>query len=241
MYSIAVLSPISSKNTGWRSIEDSHIFKFFIPSFIKTVSKDIKCTCYLGIDSDEPVCTEDELKRIFKGTGINVDVTVYDSTVEKGHVTKMWNILYKKAHDTEQHDYYYQCGDDIMFLTEGWLDRSINCLKDNNDVGVSSPIVMYKGKKVKILTSVLVSNEHMKIFGRLFPEQIRNWYCDDWINDVYSPDNRFDVDSHHIRNMGKGRYDIVSKSRYYQDHTSTDRDKVLKYLSLKNRGEVTTE
>ena len=31
----------------------------------------------------------------------------------------MWNILFKKAYN-DNCDYFYQCGDDILFKTKGW-------------------------------------------------------------------------------------------------------------------------
>ncbi len=40
--------------------------------------------------------------------------------IKKGHLTAMWNRLFKKAYQ-EGCDYFYQCGDDIQFLDKGWV------------------------------------------------------------------------------------------------------------------------
>ena len=46
-------------------------------------------------------------------------------------LTKMWNYLFKIAYD-EDYDYFYQTGDDINFKTKGWVNCSINILKQKD-------------------------------------------------------------------------------------------------------------
>jgi hypothetical protein len=36
-----------------------------------------------------------------------------------------------------------------------------------------------------ILTQAMVHRTHLDIFGYFFPEEIKNWYCDDWLNAMY--------------------------------------------------------
>ena len=37
--------------------------------------------------------------------------------IKKGHLTAMWNVLFKQAYD-DNNDYFFQCGDDINFHTK---------------------------------------------------------------------------------------------------------------------------
>ena len=39
-----------------------------------------------------------------------------------------------------------------------------------------------------ILTQTFVSRKHYEIFSQFFTDKIKNWYCDNWINQIYSPD-----------------------------------------------------
>ena len=48
----------------------------------------------------------------------------------------------------------------------------------------------------------------MDIFGFYFPEEIRNWYCDDWITKVYYPDHFYELKHYVINKGGDPRYEI---------------------------------
>ena len=54
-------------------------------------------------------------------------------------------------------------------------------LEENNNIGLTGPI----NNNSSILTQAFVSRRHMLIFGWFFPEEIKNWYCDDWYNIIY--------------------------------------------------------
>ena len=51
----------------------------------------------------------------------------------------------------------------------------------------------------------------MLIFGWFFPEEIKNWYCDDWYNIIYKPYHFFPLTKHVCyNNGGEPRYNIVN-------------------------------
>ena len=56
--------------------------------------------------------------------------------------------------------------------------------KKQNDIGICGPI---NPPNYRILTQTFVSRKHYEIFKCYFPVQIKNWWCDDWINFVYYP------------------------------------------------------
>lgn len=62
----------------------------------------------------------------------------------------------------------------------------------------------------RILTQSFVSRKHMDLFGYYFPEEIMNWFCDDWINEIYKKMGCFfPLHSHLSVNMGGNpRYNI---------------------------------
>ena len=106
---------------------------------------------------------------------------ISDGHISKGYLTQMWNYLFRLAYN-DGNDYFYQCGDDIIFQNIDWLSECIKQLKKQKDIGVCGPI---NPPNYKILTQTLVSRKHWEIFGCYFPPQIKNWWCDDWINYVY--------------------------------------------------------
>ena len=64
------------------------------------------------------------------------------------------------------------------------------------------------------LTQTLVSRKHYNIFQFYFPEEIQNWFCYNWLNDVYI-NHRFILYDYKCGNKikalpGKSRYTIIT-------------------------------
>jgi hypothetical protein len=139
----------------------------------------------------------------------------------------MWNILFEKAYK-EGYEYFYQCGDDIIFKTKGWINDSIKMLESKNNIGLTGPI----NNNNRILTQSFVSRKHMEIFGWYFPIEIKNWCCDDWYNMVYHPKYLYPLNQHYAENGGGApRYDINNdknftgnNQRIFQNNTQKLRD-----------------
>jgi len=134
---------------------------------------------------------------------------ISDGQIQKGFLTAMWNYLFRLAY-ADGNEYFYQCGDDIMFHTE-WLSKCIDQLKKQNNIGVCGPI---SPPNNRILTQTLVSRKHWKIFGFYFPPQIKNWWCDDWINYVYSP--------HYIKKMTHLIAENIGGEPRYKEPTTVE-------------------
>ena len=181
MKKIGILIPATSRKTKWKKIQDSYLYKFFIPSFNETLCSNHKYIIYLGIDKGDKIYDNEENQKILKSM-TNIEIKFIILGIKKWLLTAMWNKLFKQAFE-EECDYFYQCGDDIKFLTPGWVSKSIGVLQDNNNIGITGPINI-NGKR-SILTQTFVSRKHMDIFGYYFTEKIHNIFCDDWINIVY--------------------------------------------------------
>jgi hypothetical protein len=125
--------------------------------------------------------------------------------IAKGHLTVMWNRLFDKAY-SDGNDYFFQCGDDISFETNGWVNACIAELENSRGVGMAGPM----NNNALILTQSFVSRRHMELFGKYFPDEIINWCCDDWINDVYKRIGLYyPLQSHVCVNLGgQPRYNI---------------------------------
>jgi hypothetical protein len=214
---VALTIPCTSKGRNqWKSMKDTYLYNLSIKTFLLTHDKEHQYCFYIGYDSDDRIFSnigEQNFILNFKKVFPNIDFKFVELNVEKGWVTKMWNILFKNAYD-DGFDYFYQCGDDISFKTKGWINDSIQALKQNNDIGISGPL----NNNGSILTQTMFSRKHMEIFGFMFPEQIKNWCCDDWYNMVYKPSHFFPLKNHYCSNDGGTPRYIVNNDIRFQQH-----------------------
>ena len=206
---IGILIPATSRGRDWKTYKECYLFNNTLKTFILTYDKENEYKFYIGIDREDKIYdnkeNKDNIKR-FISIIKNVDIEFYFMDgIKKGHLTIMWNKLFKQAYD-ENCDYFFQCGDDIEFKTKGWVNDCISVLKHHNNIGLTGPL----NNNMRILTQSFVSRKHMELFSYYFPPEIINWFCDDWINDVYRGINRFyPLQKHICFNIGgQPRYNI---------------------------------
>ena len=235
---IGIIIPSTNKNLNITSYLKTYFMSIFLSSFLKTRCLDYKiipifCKIYLIIDHDDPIYSQNEERNMIKkiiDPIQNLDIEfILNETVEKGWVTHLWNIGFKKAFD-EKCDYFLQCGDDLDFLDKEWLSELIDIMKSHNDIGITGPFdwgrykfAIDQGKQTKfILTQSFVSKKHMEIFGFYFPEEIKNWYCDDWITKIYMNANKLWFCKKRIINKGGNpRYipiNIIDNKTHTMEH-----------------------
>ena len=226
---IALLIPCTSKGRDeWKNIKDTYLYNLTLKTFFLTQNKEHEYHFYIGYDFDDRIFSktqeQDYLLR-FKKIFENINFHFIKLNVEKGFVTKMWNILFKKAFE-DKCDYFYQCGDDINFKTKNWINDSIKKLINNNNIGISGPI----NNNCRILTQAMFSRKHMDIFGFLFPEEIKNWCCDDWYNYLYKPNYFFPLHNHYCSNDGGNpRYEINGDKHFFTMNTQNKLNKLREY------------
>ena len=221
---IGILVPTSSKDRSWEKPEYSYLYKFF-QSCKKTFCKEHTYVFYIAYDFDDPFY----LKHAEFFTNLGLDIRFTVSKEEKGWVTRLWNILASQAfHDGC--DYLFQCGDDIFFHQKGWVSASIEALQHANNLGVTGPKTE---ENAVILTQAFVHRTHIEIFGFFFPEEIKNWWCDDWINAIY-PKNWLKA-KYTCGNLGgKERYTIARDGKYFlPECVKRDMQRVAEYKQKK--------
>ena len=86
------------------------------------------------------------------------------------------------------------------------MKDAVTILQSTNNIGVVGPL----NNNPRILTQTIVSRKHRELFGYYFPPEILNWFCDDWINEVYKELNHFyPMQKHFCVNMGgRPRYTV---------------------------------
>jgi hypothetical protein len=229
---IAFLIPTTSKGKSWVTIEDTTLYKNTLSTFM--IEPHYNYYFYIGYDYDDvffnSIKYQTDFRMVFKEyTFIFI---AYDSTIYKGHLTKMWNILLIHAINNNM-NYFYQCGDDIIFKTYGWVQNAIEILHSHNDIGITGPI----NNHPHLLTQVFFSHKHYQIFKFLFPEYIFNWGCDDWINNVYSPDFIYPLKNHIAINDGgpphydTTKYNISAIKNMAKKQADIESVKLLNYMN----------
>lgn len=232
MSNIAFLVPVTSRGRNWTTFEETCLYNYFIKSL--TEIPGLNYTLYLGVDSDDTFCLSETFNEGLRKTFKFPFKIIKFEGIGKGHVTKMWNVLFENSY-SDGCDYFVQCGDDVEFIDQDWLEHCIAILKNNNNVGVSGPIDINTSSL--FLTQSVVSRKHMEIFGYYFPEEIKNWYCDNWINDVYKSVNMLFIVLRRCKNSGgKERYDIVHEGRNVLNSIlKPSEEKLIQYLKQNTR------
>jgi hypothetical protein len=200
MKSVAILIPTTSNKMGWTNINNSFLVTIFINTFKLIINKNINYKLFIGIDKNDILFdntrNQTEIMNMLKGI---CDVSFIYLNAEKGHLSRAWNELFTIAYN-ELFDYFYQCGDDIDFCNNfNYFNNLIEILEKQNDYGVTGSLCV---SRADILTQSFVSRKHMEIFGFYFPEEIKNWYIDDWISYVYKDKYYTPYKSGKIKNSG---------------------------------------
>ena len=229
MPKIGILIPSTSKGRDWKSFADTYLATIFLSTFLKTTNYvKNKFVFYFGFDFDDKLYFTDKFMYEFDtfldenyisrqefetpNDVASYNVTTYFDSIP---LTEMWNILFEKA-VYDGCDYFFQTGDDIEIQTIGWDEAFVSILQEHNDDGITGPNDLnVTWDKPFLLTQAFVSRKHYEKFKFLFPKEIKNWYCDNWITSVYLNEGKayFCKEVVCINRGGSERYTIVDSER----------------------------
>tara|TARA_R110002049_G_scaffold298488_1_gene488242 strand:+ start:20 stop:727 length:708 start_codon:yes stop_codon:yes gene_type:complete len=233
MLNIAILIPTTTKNTKFKNLDDTYLYKYCIPSLLNSLPNEHTYTIYYAIDNDDKIYHKLKTKQKLLNTKLlkNINKVKIISTkgIEKGNVVAMWNKLFEKAYDDEN-DFFIQMGDDIVFHHKDWLNMCIAQILNNINIGVSAPTDI---NNPRILTQSVVSRTHMDIFGYYFNPKITNWGCDDWISGVYDSQFLYRNNTTLENRGGKPRYDIINNRELWNELIVEDKKKLRDYINNK--------
>ena len=93
----------SNKRDEWNCIKDSYLYNMTLKTFLLTYDKEYNYKFYIGIDKNDRIFDnpdfQSEITRFTKAfSNVEFEFIVYDTKVEKGHCTLMWNILFERAY-----------------------------------------------------------------------------------------------------------------------------------------------
>lgn len=222
---IGVLVAVTSKNAGYKHPRDFFVLTRLIPSLLKTTTFDqgTEYKLYVGYDTGDSFFEKHHGELVHQATALlEAKKGVVEFHLEKvENISKsnpcfVWNEMFRRAYD-DGCDYFLQTGDDVILGKGGWDRVFIQTLKSHKDIGITGGFSLNSA----IITQVFLSRKHMDIFGYLYPKVFKNWYSDDWINQVYMPSHRYWQKDIRIfntfmtlpQNPDKLRYDIDYKAK----------------------------
>lgn len=187
MTKIGVLVPVCSRNQTYKSIDDTPLLKIFIKGFDETREEGYNYDIFIGIDdTDDFYMTK--IESIYRFGFLPV---VLNGCEHKP--AKAWNMLLKEALNTGC-EYFYQIGDDVELQTKGWTSVFITKLQSQNNVGVVGPFDKNNPMKLNgqspVIENAFFHKTHYDIFGYLFYPKIDNYYCDEWLTEIYRKHNK---------------------------------------------------
>ena len=117
----------------------------------------------------------------------------------------------------------------------------MSLLEKNKNIGVigACHLQNYRQRinagKPAVIENAFVHKTHYQIFGTLFDERIDNWYCDDWMTEVYKPGHSIHLNDLFIKNMViDNRYEIRNINNKIGEYVAEGKEKLLHYnINLK--------
>lgn len=226
---IGFIIPTTSNKKNYKTIGEIDFFKIVMESLKKQLNNEYIYKFYLGYDDDDIFYNKNKNNIIdyFNNLKLkNTSIKLIKIKNKKGRVGSIWSDLAELALNDDC-EYLYQIGDDIKFLTSNWESIFIDKLRTQNNIGVVGP----KDPNHYALTQSFVHKTHLKIFKRYFPEELKNWYIDDWITNVYKPNYSFKFDNISIQNSGgEQRYKITNNKELYLKILKRDKKYLINVL-----------
>tara|TARA_R110000782_G_scaffold113357_1_gene203365 strand:- start:28 stop:705 length:678 start_codon:yes stop_codon:yes gene_type:complete len=194
MDKIAFCIPTTSNKREWKTFEDTYLNNILLPSI-----KDLDITIYVGYGTEDNFFMDTENRKLEYN---NIKLVWKAFHKHQGNPCAIWNGLAGVAFD-DGFDYVFVLGDDIKLShNPNWIETFINRLKDNDNIGYSAGW----SNNDQIPTQFLLHKTHFNIFGWIYPPQIKNWQCDDFLYHLYGKYGNWLKDIHHLNLGGEPRY-----------------------------------
>jgi mannose/fructose/N-acetylgalactosamine-specific phosphotransferase system component IIB len=200
---VAFCIPSTSNKRDWKTIGDTYLCKYLLPSLNCIFNSNIDIEIYIGYDHDDKLYSNIQLPNNISNNKKNINLKWLEFNGYKGNPCGIWNGLAKAAFKTNE--YVFICGDDIILSQESnWLQVFLDKLKNNNNIGYSAGW----SNNNDIPTQFLLHRKHLDIFGYIFPPEIHNWYCDNYMKELYDKGHsNWMWEYKHINAGGQPRYE----------------------------------
>ncbi len=213
---IAVIVPTTSRNREWTKWEDTYLASILLPS----INTEHEITMYIGYGTEDDFFMNHQNRR---NKYKNIKLKWYSFTNFEGNPCAIWTELGKKSVE----DYIFVCGDDIKLdANPKWWDIFIDALQKQNNMGYAAGW----SNNDSIPTQFLIHRNHIQLFDFVYPPQIRNWFCDDWMANVYPNKMRYwNKNIKHLNIGGAPRYEVIMADKLYKMLIKRHRPLIYKF------------
>jgi len=228
---ICFLVPSTTRGTGWKDIKETHLYRTLLWS-LDEHCPNFDISVFIGYDRDDPIYSVFENRQVINAVFMKFQIVWLEQNPDPGNVVKVWNSLGKEAlkHDFE---YLMVLGDDIQLPKDSsWLRVFQKDLRKNQNIGWSAGW----SNNDAIATQFLIHKTHIDIFGFIFPPSLRNWYCDDFLNNVYPDKYNSWRKSYHLLNVGgTPRYTPLNDKKLSEMLVKRHRPQIGRFLNQIDR------
>lgn len=183
MTKVAFLVPATTNRREWKESMETDLYSILCQSLRLAPPLNIELTVFVGYDHDDSIYSVVENRLKFNAVfhEFKIEWFEFDESY-KGKPTRIWNSLGDIAVN-QGFEWLKALGSDIAMPKDRvWLGKMINDLKKSKKVGIAAGD---SGNPELPMTQFLIHKTHIQIFGFIFPPQIENWGCDNWIQEVY--------------------------------------------------------
>jgi len=229
MTRIAFLVPATTHKREWKDYTETDLYMFLMKSLEEHPPSGVEITILVGYDHDDTMYSVAENRMRFNAVfPFTIKWYEYDGSY-KGKPTWIWNSLGDIAVN-QGFEWFKALGSDIIVPKDkGWIGKMINDLKKSKKVGLSAGD---SGNPELPMTQFLIHKTHIQIFGWIFPPQIENWGCDNWIQEVY-PEKYIHYSPHlKLLNLGGSpRYEIKFSRKFVDAMVKRHRPSVNRWIN----------
>jgi len=239
-YKICVMIPITSRKTNWTSFKDTHLYNIFLKSFLLSYNNELShLFCFAYDEGDSLFDNQDIQDEINKFISIMTNCSVKwlrTDGIPKGAVSEMWNLCFEYGYKNN-YDFFLQCGDDVDFIpcvNGKWENAFIRFLESTDYQGVCGFADLgrlHKDRQDRLITQSFVHRTHYDIFKYYYPKEIKNWYVDNWITEVYARSGMAHYSNIHciVNRGGEPRYDVEECPRLCKELVDRDNKKIINF------------
>ena len=198
---IAFIVAGTQRNASQNLWKQSFLENFF-GTLVDGLTPDHHATIYLVIDEGCPYGADtdahDLLKMIttahIKKLGLSVKLTLL-VTPASSHIDR-WKAGYieSQKHDP---DLFYFSHDECQFLSKGWDNEFAGLFKQTNKLKLGYMLC----EEGRFCEAFMIGKGHQEHFPTLFPDDVTDMECEEWMFHLYHPDNSISL-NHHLWKAG---------------------------------------
>ena len=194
---VAFIVPSTTHDRDWRTIEETYLYSVLFSS-LEYRTPTVPVSVYVGYDSNDPILSQEQERLKCNAVFLNFTIIWIEIVPDPGNVVKIWNKLAEIAL-SHHYDWLMVLGDDIRLPNDrDWLTLFQKALRKQKYIGWAAGW----SNNNDIATQFLVHRTHWSIFEFIFPPLLKNWHCDNWLNDVYSKKHKYWRKDYPLLNTG---------------------------------------